>query len=581
MDTLKKLLKYAPEKRVFFHLSILLSIVSTIIGILPFYYLWLILNEVLLQNNLDKAKSYALTVVFLMIAKIIVYLASLWCSHLLAFRIETNMKKLGATKLLDASFSFFDTHSSGVVRKTIDDNTGLTHTLVAHLVPDIANAILFPFLLIGTIFFVNKYLGFYVIGVVIISLVLIRFMFGNMEFQKKYMKSLDDMNGEIVEYVRNIQVVKIFNTSIDSYKKLYNYIMNYSKLAFNYTISCRIPYVLFQVVLMVFVTATVPVVASHITDNNMGKITSDVIFFACFAGMLFNSFMKIMMVGQNWMNANNCIVTLENLFDEMENKKLVSGTEKEMNSFDIEFKNVTFSYEKDINVLENLSFKLDQGKTYALVGSSGGGKSSIAKLISGFYKIDSGQILIGNKDITSYEQDTLLKNIAFVFQNTKLFKTSIYDNVLIGKQSATYDEVMNAMKLAKCDDILDKFETREQTIIGSKGIHLSGGEVQRIGIARAILKNANIIILDEASAAADPENEYEIQQAFTNLMQDKTVIMIAHRLSSIKNVDEIIVIDDGKIIERGDNKTLMQIENGRYKNLYSLFEKANEWRVAI
>ena len=221
---------------------------------------------------------------------------------------------------------------------------------------------------------------------------------------------------------------------------------------------------------------------------------------------------------------------------------------------------------------------MQEGKTYALAGSSGGGKSTIAKLISGFYSLDGGKILIGGKEINSYSEDALVNNIAFVFQNAKLFKTSIFDNVKIARPSATRDEVLEALHLAQCDDILDKFKERENTIIGSKGVHLSGGEIQRIAVARVILKNAKIIILDEASAAADPENEYELQKAFSNMMKGKTVIMIAHRLSSIKNVDEILVIENGNVLERGSHKALMDL-NGKYKMLQELYSKANSWRV--
>ena len=250
-----------------------------------------------------------------------------------------------------------------------------------------------------------------------------------------------------------------------------------------------------------------------------------------------------------------------------------------MTSHDIDFSGVTFRYEEGVDVLTDFSLKLESGKKYALVGSSGSGKSTIAKLISGFYPVSSGELKIGGVDISKYKRETLEHEIAFVFQNAKLFKTSIYENVKIGRPDASREEVVKALDLAMCGSILDKFETREDTIIGAKGVHLSGGETQRIAIARAILKDAPIIILDEASAASDPENEYEMQQAFSKLMEGKTVIMIAHRLSSIRNVDEILVVEDGKVTERGSHDELIA-KDSKYKNLQNLYNQANEWRLS-
>jgi hypothetical protein len=284
-----------------------------------------------------------------------------------------------------------------------------------------------------------------------------------------------------------------------------------------------------------------------------------------------------MYLGMHQYMASQAVDKLETLFGEMEENGIKYGTDTYFKDYNIEFKNVSFKYD-DKFILENLSFKLNENKTYALVGSSGGGKSTIAKLISGFYKIDEGEILIGDKNITNYSRESLMNNISFVFQNSKLFKTTIFENVKIGNENASYEEVMKALKMARCDDILDKFKTRENTIIGSKGVYLSGGEIQRIAIARAILKDAKIIILDEASAASDPENEHEIQLAFSNLIKEKTVIIIAHRLSSIKNVDEILVVDKGQIVERGTDTELLK-NNGRYKFLQDLFSQANEWRI--
>lgn len=579
MGGIKRILAYAPEKRMNVGLTVFFSIVATVLVVAPFYYLWKVLYSLLVENNPSQGLHYAIIVVALMFCRIVTYLIALLVSHLLAFRIESNMKKKGLEKLLSASFSFFDMNQSGKIRKLIDDNTEQTHTIIAHLIPDMTGAMLLPILLIAVMFMVNYRLGIFIVVVTIVGMAIVKAMFGNQIFMKKYMESLETMNAETVEYVRGIQVIKIFNTGVDSFNTLFKCIMEYSKLALNYSISCRLPYVLFQVVFMLFTATIVPFAIKYIEGGaDIGYVLTNVLFFSIFASLLFGCFMKVMFVGKYQTEGVAAVDKLEELFTEMDKRKLKHGNITEFDGSDIEFKNVSFSYIEGQNVIEALSFSLKGGRTYALVGSSGGGKSTIAKLISGFYDLNKGQILIGGKDITQYSQETLMKNIAFVFQNSKLFKTSIFENVKIGKPDATHEEVMQALSAARCDDILAKFDTRENTIIGAKGVHLSGGETQRIAIARAILKDAKIIILDEASAAADPENEYEIQQAFSNLMKNKTVIMIAHRLSSIRKVDEILVIDNGKIVENGTDEELMKLD-GRYKKLQTLFSRANDWRV--
>ena len=294
-------------------------------------------------------------------------------------------------------------------------------------------------------------------------------------------------------------------------------------------------------------------------------------------GVLFVSFMRIMWFSQYIFKGNYAVDTLENVYEEMQKDKLTHGDKDSFKNYNIEFDGVSFAYNENL-VLDNLSFKLEEGKSYALVGSSGSGKSTIAKLISGFYKVDKGRIKIGEEAIENYSSESLIHAISFVFQNSKLFNMSIYDNVALANKKANREEVMKALELAGCRVILDKFPERENTVIGSKGVFLSGGETQRIAIARAILKDAKIIIMDEASASIDPDNEYELQKAFQNLIKGKTVIMIAHRLSSIRAVDEIIVLNEGKIIERGSDEELMSFDSS-YKKLQDLYQSANDWRV--
>lgn len=578
MDIYKKLFKYVPDKKYLIYSGIFMSMISSALSILPYWFLYKFLNEFILMKNFERAQYYAFIIFIIMVLQSLIYFFAAWLTHLFAFRLESNLRKKGIEHLMNASFYFFDVNQSGRIRKIIDDNATDTHMIVAHLIPDITLALITPILLFVIMFSVDIYLGIATVILTILSAIFTALMYGDIKFMDKYNKSLERVNSESVEYVRGMQVLKIFKASIFSFKSFYDSIIDYSKSAYEYSKSCKNPFVIFQIILLGAGAYIIPfaIMISKGTQNNL-EVMIKLIFFTCFIGTLFSCYMRIMYLGMHQYMASQAVDKLETLFGEMEENGIKYGTDTYFKDYNIEFKNVSFKYD-DKFILENLSFKLNENKTYALVGSSGGGKSTIAKLISGFYKIDEGEILIGDKNITNYSRESLMNNISFVFQNSKLFKTTIFENVKIGNENASYEEVMKALKMARCDDILDKFKTRENTIIGSKGVYLSGGEIQRIAIARAILKDAKIIILDEASAASDPENEHEIQLAFSNLIKEKTVIIIAHRLSSIKNVDEILVVDKGQIVERGTDTELLK-NNGRYKFLQDLFSQANEWRI--
>lgn len=578
MDIYKKLFKYVPDKKYLIYSGIFMSMISSALSILPYWFLYKFLNEFILMKNFERAQYYAFIIFIIMVLQSLIYFFAAWLTHLFAFRLESNLRKKGIEHLMNASFYFFDVNQSGRIRKIIDDNATDTHMIVAHLIPDITLALITPILLFVIMFSVDIYLGIATVILTILSAIFTVLMYGDIKFMDKYNKSLERVNSESVEYVRGMQVLKIFKASIFSFKSFYDSIIDYSKSAYEYSKSCKNPFVIFQIILLGAGAYIIPfaIMISKGTQNNL-EVMIKLIFFTCFIGTLFSCYMRIMYLGMHQYMASQAVDKLETLFGEMEENGIKYGTDTYFKDYNIEFKNVSFKYD-DKFILENLSFKLNENKTYALVGSSGGGKSTIAKLISGFYKIDEGEILIGDKNITNYSRESLMNNISFVFQNSKLFKTTIFENVKIGNENASYEEVMKALKMARCDDILDKFKTRENTIIGSKGVYLSGGEIQRIAIARAILKDAKIIILDEASAASDPENEHEIQLAFSNLIKEKTVIIIAHRMSSIKNVDEILVVDKGQIVERGTDTELLK-NNGRYKFLQDLFSQANEWRI--
>lgn len=573
----KKILSYVPKERYLAYIGILLSMLSVVFKVWGYYYLSKFLIEIIVYNNIENAKYYGFCVVGLLIIGITLYGIAGLVTHVLGFRLETNLRKYGIEGLSKASFSFFDTHPSGKTRKIIDDNATDTHMIVAHLIPDNAGAILMPILLLVLGFFVSLKVGIILIILSIVGGISLSMMTGEKEFMKIYQESLETLSSETVEYVRGIQVIKIFGISVESFKALNTAIKNYSKYSLEYAMSCKRGFVGFQWFFFSFIAMVIPILLLFFNIEDPKMLAVELIMVLFLSGALFVSLMAIMYVSMYAFMGQSVVEKLESIFEEMNSNKLTFGSNNEFENYNITFENVSFGY-TDKKIITDLSFSLEENKSYALVGSSGSGKSTIAKLISGFYKVDSGVIKIGNRSISSYSEEALINNIAFVFQNVKLFKTSIYDNVKIGKTDASYEEVMTAMNLAGCNSILDKFSEREQTQIGTKGVYLSGGEKQRIAIARAILKDAKIIIMDEASAAVDPENEYELQRAFSNLIKDKTVIMIAHRLPSIRNVDEILVMDNGEIIERGTDRELMALD-GEYKKLQSLYNKANEWRV--
>lgn len=573
----KKILSYVPKERYLAYIGILLSMLSVVFKVWGYYYLSKFLIEIIVYNNIENAKYYGFCIVGLLIIGITLYGIAGLVTHVLGFRLETNLRKYGIEGLSKASFSFFDTHPSGKTRKIIDDNATDTHMIVAHLIPDNAGAILMPILLLVLGFFVSLKVGIILIILSIVGGISLSMMTGEKEFMKIYQESLETLSSETVEYVRGIQVIKIFGISVESFKALNTAIKNYSKYSLEYAMSCKRGFVGFQWFFFSFIAMVIPILLLFFNIEDPKMLAVELIMVLFLSGALFVSLMAIMYVSMYAFMGQSVVEKLESIFEEMNSNKLTFGSNEEFENYNITFENVSFGY-TDKKIINDLSFSLEENKSYALVGSSGSGKSTIAKLISGFYKVDSGVIKIGNRSISSYSEEALINNIAFVFQNVKLFKTSIYDNVKIGKADASYEEVMTAMNLAGCNSILDKFSEREQTQIGTKGVYLSGGEKQRIAIARAILKYAKIIIMDEASAAVDPENEYELQRAFSNLIKDKTVIMIAHRLPSIRNVDEILVMDNGEIIERGTDRELMALD-GEYKKLQSLYNKANEWRV--
>ena len=579
MKIYKKLFAYVQDKKYLGFLAIIFSVISAVITVYGYYLIYRFLDNLIIHTDLSGAENLAIKSALILTAGAIFYFASGAFSHLLGFRLETNLRKRGIDGLENASFRFFDLNPSGKIRKIIDDNAAQTHQVVAHMIPDSAQAIITPVLVLVLGFIVSIRVGITLLALTIIGCLILGAMMGEQKFMKIYQEALSKLSAETVEYVRGMQVVKIFRANVESFKIFYKAIKDYSKYAYDYSLSCKKPYVLYQWLFFGLIAILIIPIVYFMTSLGSAKmILLELIMILFLSGVLFVSFMRMMWYSLYISQGNYAVNTLEALYKEMQKDKLEHGNLNNFENYNIEFDNVSFAY-NDKSVIENLSFKLEEGKSYALVGSSGSGKSTVAKLISGFYNVNEGKIKIGGIPISEYSDEALIKAISFVFQYSKLFKKSIYDNVALANKEATKDDVMRALKLAGCDLILDKFPEKENTIIGSKGVYLSGGEKQRIAIARAILKDSKIIIMDEASASIDPDNEFELQKAFKNLMKDKTVIMIAHRLSTIKDVDEILVMDNGKIIERGSDKELMSRDT-RYKRLQEIFNSANEWRVS-
>ena len=578
MNIYARLFSYVPEKKTGPYMAMLLAGLGAILSAYSLFLVYKFLVSLLIQGNLSIALDIAIRCMVCLSLGGILYFVGVCVAHDFAFRLETNLKKKGLEGISNASFAFFDKNDSGRVRRIIDDNSSQTHTIVAHMLPDITNAFATLFMLLILGFFVKWQIGLTVLVLFLIALFFSYEMMGKADFMSQYLKSLEEMNGEAVGYVRGMQVIKTFNANVKSMARLYELIHDYSDLAYRYTLSCRPWWCAFKVLFIAFpsISALWGVFAVASGQDAMSVLV-DVLVLTLISGSLFICIMKCMFVGSAVTTATNCMDKLEALYDEMQQDKIVHGSLAEFDNFNIEFRDVSFGYTDDL-ILDKFNLKLNQGKVYALVGPSGSGKTTIANLISGFYKVNGGSVLIGDKPISNYSEVALNDHVATVFQNSKLFNKSIYENVLVGNPDATHEMVMEAMDKAGCMPIINALKDKENSVVGSKGVYLSGGEIQRIAIARAILKNADIIILDEASAATDPMCEYEILQAFKNLIENKTVIIIAHRLTTIKGVDEILVVEDGQVIERGSDSELISSDT-TYKRIQQLYAQANDWQV--
>lgn len=580
-----RLLNYSGNYKYLTIVGMFLSALSAICLLVPFVYIWDVVNALLaVAPDFTKAQNldaYAINAFTFAVLGIILNFFGLMGTHLSAFKNEKNMKDAAINHLLKLPLGYFSNHTSGGLRKIIDYSTAKTEIFLAHQLFDLTGAIVTPIVFLILLFSFDWRLGLICLIPIILCFVFMYPMFSkeSRNSMEKYEKYLEEMNGEAVEYVRGIPVTKAFQQSIYSFKNFINAIKNYGKFSAEYSMSTHIPMTAFTVSINGFFALLIPagiLLAGSVVDV---KFFANFMFYIIFTPICAVMMMKIMTVSQDWMLASCALDSIEAILNE--NPLVDPINPQKPKNHSIEFEGVYFDYENadgDEHILNDVNLKINENETVALVGPSGGGKTTIASLIPRFWDVNQGSIKVGDVDVRSISTKELMKNISFVFQNTTLFKDSIYNNVAIGRKGASRDDVKKALSLTQCDDIIDELPDGIDTVIGSEGTYLSGGQQQRIALARAVLKDAPIIILDEATALADPENEYLIQKAISEITKDKTVIMIAHRLSSVKNVDKIYVVENGRIVEEGNHHTLID-GGGIYSRMWDEFNQSIQWKV--
>ena len=579
---LKRLMGYAGKYRYLSYASWVLSALSAFIMLVPYWYIWKVMKEVLdNQGNMANASGLthngAMAVIFAILG-VLIYIAGLMCSHIAAFRIAANLRIKTMEHIVMLPSGAAESFGSGRLRKIVNESSAATETYLAHQLPDRAGAIATPIGLLLMLFIFDIRLGLLSLMPVVLGFVIMMTMTGQRMQQKmkEYQNALEDMSNEAVEYVRGIPVVKTFGQTIFSFRKFKSSIDRYEKWVIAYTKELRMP--------MVFYTAAVNGVFVFLTAgallffNGAGDSTfiTDLIFYVIITPIISVTLTKIMFMSENAMIVNDALKRIDSIFAMGPLKETKTSSEPMDSS--VELKNVSFSYDGKDNVINDISLSIAPGETVAFVGPSGGGKSTLAGLISRFFDVKSGGIFIGGVNVKNIPKKKLMDTVSFIFQDSRLIKASIFENVRLGKPDAGKAEVMEALKNAQCMDIIEKLPMGMETVIGAKGVYLSGGEQQRIAIARAMLKNAPVIIMDEATAFADPDNEMKVQEAFSRLAVGKTVIMIAHRLTTVAGADRIFVIKDGSIAESGSWSELMK-KNGLFKEMWDDYGSSVNWRV--
>ena len=580
---LSRLMGYAGNYRYFTYASWVLSAVSALVALVPFVYIWKILRDVL-----NAAPDYAqavniphygwMAVLFAVLAYLI-YIPALMCSHLSAFRVATNLRLEVSEHLATLPLGFTETFGSGKLRKIIHESTGAAETYLAHQLPDQYNAIATPVGLLVLLLAFDWRLGLLSLAPVVLAFLIMTTMTGKRmaEKMRQYGNALESMSNEAVEYVRGIPVVKTFGQSVFSFKKFKATIDEYEKWVIAYTKELRMPMMLYTAAIN-GVFAFLIVGGLLFTRNGVtSEFLLNLLFYIIITPVISLTLTRIMYMSENELVVADALARVDSVLD----AEPVPENDHPRHPKDasVSLKDVHFSYDGKTDVIKGVSLKIQPGQMVAFVGPSGGGKSTLANLICRFFDVQSGSVRVGGADVRDIPKEELMDTISFVFQNSRLLKGSILDNVRLGRAQATEAEVLAALKAAQCMDIVEKFPEGIHTVIGTKGVYLSGGEQQRIAIARAMLKNAPILLLDEATAFADPDNEAKVQAAFAQLAKGKTVLMIAHRLSTVANADCIYVVQDGQIVESGTKDELCA-QNGLFARMWQDYQASVQWKVA-
>lgn len=582
-SNLSKLMGYAGNFRFLTYASWILSGVSAAFALVPFYFLWRIINEVLTVMP-DFAKATGLThngwmAVLFAALSLLIYICALMCSHLAAFRVQANLRKAMLHHVITLPLGTLEKEGSGKVRKTIQECSGATETFLAHQLPDMVGAYVTPLGLVVLLFAFDWRFGLIcLIPIVLSFVVMMVFMTGptlKVKMQE-YQNALEDMSNEAVEYVRGVPVVKTFGQTVYSFEKFKKSIDRYSEWAISYTKSMRIPMCLLTI-LINGIFAFILAAGIWFTKGGISTtLVLNILFYIILTPILTVTMTKIMFQSENNMLLEDAMKRMDNILSLEPLKETRNAKNPTDNS--VELRHVSYSYDEKTQALKDISLSIKGGQTVAFVGPSGGGKTTLANVISRFFDVKEGEVLIGGVNVKDISKEKLMETVSFVFQNSHLIKGTILDNVKLGKPDAAEEEVMTALRQAQCMDIVEKMPDGVHTVIGTNGVYLSGGEGQRIAIARAILKNAPIIILDEATAFADPDNEVRVQAAFKELAKDRTVIMIAHRLSTVTSADCIYVLKDGSIAEHGTDSELKN-KGGIYAEMMKNYISSVNWKV--
>lgn len=583
-SNLSRLLDYAGTYRILTYLSWVLAAAGALLALVPFGYIWRILREVIevapQYENAVHVTQYGWMAVAFAVVAVLTYIAGLMCSHLAAFRIATNLRLAMVKHIATLPLGSIEQFGSGKLRRTISETAGAAETYLAHQLPDQAKAMATIAGLLTLLLAFDWRLGLLSLVPVALAFAVMTSMTGKkmQEQMTQYQNALADMSGEAVEYVRGIPVVKTFGQTVFSFKKFKGTIDNYERWVIAYTKQMRWPMIFYTLAVnsvFVFLIAGAFLFASGGTD---GGALLNLLFYIIITPVISLTLTKLMFMSENGMIVQDAITRIDRV---LESPSLsCSNAPKHPKDSSVALEHVTFSYDGVKNALEDISLSIGVGQTVAFVGLSGGGKSTLAALIARFFDPQSGKISIGGANVKDIDKSELMDTVSFVFQNSRLIKGSILDNVRMGKPNATDGEVLAALRAAQCMDIIEKFPDGVRTVIGSQGVYLSGGETQRLAIARAMLKNAPVLILDEATAFADPDNETKVQAAFNALAKGRTVIMIAHRLSTVVNADRIYVLKEGRLAESGSFAELSGQADSLFGTMWRDYQQSVQWKVA-